>query len=536
MKLFHFLPFLIMLSSTSCVRSPEKPNIILIMADDMGYSDIGCYGGEVNTPNINRLAEEGVIFSQFYNSARCCPTRAALLTGLYPHQAGLGHMVDGVVRDGGYYGELNNSSLTIAEVLSASGYSTYMSGKWHVSRSVLPGDKHNWPMQRGFQRFFGTITGAGSFYDPATLTSMNTPIKAGKGFYYTDAISDTAVVYIKDHIETKEKKPFFLYVAYTAPHWPLHAPESEIEKYEDIYLQGWDKLRQDRFTKMKKLDIINEQITLSDRHEGIADWSDVDNKEWQARRMAVYAAQIDIMDQGIGRIVSILEHNEELDNTLILFLADNGGCAEDWDSETEWIRRYAPKVNHNGEPLQFGNNPDIVPGPDNTYSSYTKEWANLSNTPFRWFKHYGHEGGVATPFIMHWPEGIEAQQDIRRQVSGVIDILPTILSVSGAKYPEMHNGNNITPVAGISLIDAARFNLDLDRDSYFFEHEWNRSIRKGKWKLVALWDGDWELYNMETDRTETENLAIEYPDIVITLAEEWEGWAWRTGVLPRPKD
>ena len=226
----------------SCGNSNSRPNIVLIMADDMGYSDIGCYGGEISTPNINSLAENGVIFSQFYNNARCCPTRAALLTGLYPHQAGLGHMVDGVVEDGGYFGEINDNCVTIAEVLAQANYSTYMTGKWHVSRSVKPDDKHNWPLQRGFERFFGTITGAGSFYDPATLTSMNNPIKAGKGFYYTDAISDTAVIFMEDHLKKKKKNPFFLYVAYTAPHWPLHAPEDEIKKYEEMYLQGWDSL------------------------------------------------------------------------------------------------------------------------------------------------------------------------------------------------------------------------------------------------------------------------------------------------------
>ncbi len=530
-----YLTFLLLIILASCTTRQEQPNIILIMADDMGFSDIGSYGGEISTPNLDRLASDGIRFTQFYNNARCCPTRAALLTGLYPHQTGLGHMVDGVVRDGGYYGEINRNCVTIAEVLGSSGYSNYMSGKWHVSRSVLPEDKSNWPLQRGFDKFFGTITGAGSFYDPATLTMMNEPVKAGKGFYYTDAISDTACAFVNSHISSSADKPFFMYVSYTAPHWPLHAPEEDIVKYQEMYEQGWDVLRQKRFEKLKEMGIIDEHLVLSERDLRVPAWETVDEKKWQARRMAVYAAQVDIMDRGIGRIIKTLKENNQLDNTLIFFLADNGGCAEGWGPETQWVRRYAPEYTFDGVELQFANEPSVMPGPDSTYTSYETEWANLSNTPFRWYKHYGHEGGVASPFIMHWPGKFAGNGVLRTQVSGIIDIMATIVDVTGVEYPELFNGNAIIPLEGVSLKEAAFNNDPLDRDTYYFEHEGHRYIRKGKWKLVALSGREWELYDMELDRTETNDLSAEHPDRVREMADEWEKWAWRTQVLPKPK-
>jgi len=532
-KIVLFFTLAFALYTISCTNNDDKPNIILIMADDMGFSDIGCYGGEIETPNLDLLASEGIRFTQFYNNARCCPTRAALLTGLYPHQTGLGHMVDGVVREGGYYGEITRNCLTIAEVLRSSGYSTYMSGKWHVSRSTTAENKSNWPLQRGFDRFFGTITGAGSYYDPSTLTLMNEPVKAGPDFYYTNAISDSACMFIREHGIVNPDKRFFLYVAYTAPHWPLHAPEHTINKYQDIYEQGWDKLRDIRFKKQKELGIFEENLEMSARDTRVPSWELVQEKEWQARRMATYAAQVEIMDQGIGQIVETLREEKQLENTLIFFLSDNGGCAEGWNPETQWVRRYAPECNFDGVELHFGNKPSIIPGPDTTYSSYETEWANLSNTPFRWYKHYGHEGGVASPFIMHWPEVLDDKNSLRKQVAGIIDIMATIVDVTGAEYPELYNGNTIIPLEGLSLVNAAINNSPVDREAYYFEHEWNRYIRKGKWKLVALGNGEWELYDMEIDRTELNDLSDQYPELVQELKDDWEIWAWRTGVLPK---
>ena len=519
--------------SASCGKKTSPPDILLIMADDMGYSDIGCYGGEINTPSIDALASEGVRFTQFYNSARCCPTRAALLTGLYPHQAGLGHMVDGIVRGGGYFGELNNNCVTIAEVLGSNGYSTYMSGKWHVSRSVSTDDIHNWPLQRGFERFYGTITGAGSYYDPATLTYMNDPISAKPGFYYTDAIADSAMAFIESHISRKKDKPYFMYMAFTAPHWPLHAPEDVISRYEELYSKGWDILRDERMDRQKQSGIIGNDIILSDRDSSVPVWEDVTEKDWQARRMATYAAQVEIMDMNIGRILNLLEKNGRLENTIVIFLSDNGGCAEGWNSSTEWVRRYAPAVNYSGDSLRFDNTPDVWPGADDTYASYSTEWANLSNTPFRMYKHYTHEGGIATPFIVRWPGKIKKGGELRQQVAGIIDIMATLVEVTGAEYPGTYNGNEIIRPAGISLVDAILNNGETGRESYYFEHEWNRAVRTGDWKLVSLWNGEWELYNMATDRTEMNDLSPDYPLKVKEMADDWEQWAWRTGVLPR---
>lgn len=516
-------------------REANRPNVIVIMADDMGFSDIGSYGGEISTPALDNLASEGIRFTQFYNNARCCPSRAALLTGLYPHQTGLGGMVDGVIRDGGYSGEISRNTVTIAEALGEAGYKSYMSGKWHVSRSSTPDDKSNWPLQRGFDRYFGTITGAGSFYDPGTLTWMNDPVKATPGFYYTDAISDSAAMFINDHGKTGKDDPFFLYVAYTAPHWPLHAPEEVINKYEDLYSAGWDRLREERMIRLKESGIIGEDIVLSERDRRVLPWDSVPEKEWQVRRMATYAAMVEIMDQGIGRIVEALENNGMKENTLVFFLSDNGGCAEGWNMQTEWIRRYGPTHTFDGVEVRFGNDPSIMPGPDSTYTSYSTEWANLSNTPFRWYKHYGHEGGVASPLIMNWPEGLNEGNALRRQVSGIIDIMATILEVTGADYPELYNGNAIIPIEGVSLFGAAADNKPIDREALYFEHEGNRYIRKGEWKLVSLGNREWELYDMEKDRSETNNLAADYPQLVKEMKDEWERWAWRTGVLPKPR-
>ncbi|NIA31745.1 MAG: sulfatase-like hydrolase/transferase, partial [Actinobacteria bacterium] len=299
----------------------KKPNIVLIMADDMGYSDIGCYGGEVHTPNIDRLAANGIRFTQFYNTARCCPTRASLMTGLYPHQVGMGWMTVRDLGTVGYRGDLNNRGVTIAEVLKQDGYGTYMAGKWHLTfDKYWNGPKHSWPRQRGFDRFYGTIAGAGSFYTPNTLTRDNTRIEApSEGYYYTDAISDNACDFIAEHRQSKRDNPFFLYVAYTAPHWPLHAKPEDIAKYRGKYLKGWDALRRERYARMIEMGIIDKKWALTPREKNITPWAQVDKKrrEWMNLKMAIYAAQIDCMDQGIGRIVSTLEKEGQLENTLI---------------------------------------------------------------------------------------------------------------------------------------------------------------------------------------------------------------------------
>ncbi len=540
----------------------KKPNIILIMADDVGYSDISPYGGEINTPNLYRLATNGLRYTQFYNTARCCPTRASLITGLHPHQAGVGHMME----DRGtpaYAGNLSNQAVTIAEVLGANGYNTYMSGKWHLT----PGhdeeklsDQHNWPVQRGFQRFFGTIHGAGSFYDPNSLSSGNELIMPTEDFYYTDAISDTAVKYIQEH---PAEQPFFMYVAYTAAHWPMHALPEDIAKYEGRYDMGWDSLRQERYQRMIEMGLIDENWPMSPPNPEERTWESADMKAWHARCMEVYAAMLDNMDQGIGRMLTALEAKGELENTLIFYLQDNGACAEEYgmyrelpediDSQPlqpmepgEFQYNMEPKFTRDGRPVRVGKG--VMPGPADTYIGYDQRWANASNTPFRMFKHWAHEGGIATPLIVHWPEGISAKGEYRQQASQLPDIMATCVEAAGAKYPQQYNGNTIKPMEGKSLV-ASFANQPLERKALYWEHEGNRAIRQGKWKLVSRPDNkprfwnktedlpleEWELYDLEADRTEINNLADQHPEKVQEMAALWQAWAKRVGAVPMPE-
>lgn len=527
----------------SAVWAQKRPNILIIMADDMGYSDLGSFGGEIATPNLDKLAEEGIKFTQFYNAARCCPTRASLLTGLYPHQAGIGDMTN----DRGlpaYRGDLSNQCVTIAEVLKNSGYQTFMSGKWHVTKHVdiwrtwltedqkIRTSKHNWPVQRGFDSFFGTIHGAGSYYNPATLTKNNTPVPAGENFYYTDAISEYASEAIKKLGEKEAGgKPFFGYIAYTAPHWPLHALPADIEKYKGKYDKGWDKIREERMAKMEEMGLIHPEWELSNRDPNNLSWEETKDKAWWAACMEVYAAMVDRMDQGIGKILLALEETGQLDNTLIFFLQDNGGCHEVLSDN--WPRSlHFPAFQRNGTPLLRGNDVNVMPGPESTYMSYSSEWANASNTPFRLYKHYIHEGGISTPLIAYWPEGIRQASRNSGQLGHVIDIMPTIVEVAGASYPVEYQGEEIQPMEGQSLVPVFR-NQTFEHNAIGWEHEGNRGFRDGKWKLVATNrpEAEWELYDMESDRTEEQDLAKVQAQITRAMVRKYTEWARRVGVV-----
>lgn len=526
--------------------SGTRPNIVLIMADDMGYSDIACYGGEIHTPTLDQLAQNGIRFTQFYNTARCCPTRASLMTGLYPHQAGVGWMMADNGHDG-YRGDLNRHCLTIAEVLKTAGYSTYMAGKWHVTKHVAAdGPKENWPRQRGFDRFYGTIHGAGSFYDPNSLTRDNTQIVPDEeNFYYTDAISHNAVKFIDEH---SEGDPFFLYVAFTAPHWPMHALPEDIERYRGRYDTGWDAIRSERYHRMVQMGLIDENWELSPRDETVPPWPEAELKNWHRSRMEVYAAMIDRMDFGIGQIVAKLKEKNQFDNTLILFLADNGGCAEEYgsqgplrpDAETRSLRKpmgpnelqtkMQPDFTRDGLPVRTGEG--VIPGPADTYVAYGRPWANVSNTPFRMYKHWVHEGGISSPLIAHWPANIHRHGEFERQPGHLIDIMATCVDVANATYPTEHGGQDIYPLEGLSLLPAFA-GQSLDRDAIYWEHEGNRAVRQGKWKLVAKGEeGPWELYDIEADRSELHDLAEEFPDRTQALAEKWEAYAQRAFVYP----
>lgn len=528
-----------------------QPNIILIMSDDMGFSDLGCYGGEIQTPNLNKLAKGGVRLSQFYNAGRCCPTRASLLTGLYPHQAGIGHMMEDRGHDG-YRGDLSQRSVTIAQVLKPAGYRTYAVGKWHVTKHAVPeGPKHNWPLHRGFDRYYGTITGAGSFYDPGTLTRDDTMISPfadaeyqPKQYYYTDAISDHAVRFIDEHAREQKDKPFFLYMAYTSAHWPMHALDEDVAKYKGKYDAGYESVRQARLLRMKQMGLVAKDAELSPTK---GDWTQVADKAWETRCMEVYAAMIDRMDQGIGRVVGTLEKNGQLKNTLILFLQDNGGCQEGIGRQAKQpasneqtypvIAQDAirldviPKQTRDGKAVRQGQG--IMPGGPNDYIAYGEAWANVSNTPHREYKHFVHEGGISTPLIAHWPSGIPAAQQgkIEAQAGHLIDLMATCAAVAGANYPSEFNGQTIQPMEGVSLLPAFQ-GRDLEARSIFWEHEGNRAHRSGPWKLVAKENQPWELYNIAQDRAEMHDLAAASPERVKAMAEAWETWAAKANVLP----
>lgn len=526
------------------MKTRSKPNVVLILNDDMGYSDIGCYGGEVQTPNLDRLAAGGLRFSQFYNTARCSPSRASMLTGLHPHQTGVGILTYDSGPEG-YAGNLNRRCVTIPQALKANGYRTYMSGKWHVASSLTePTD--TWPLQRGFDAFYGTIIGAGSFYDPNTLTRGNSNAEneaKADGFFYTDAISDQAVAYIEQHATDHADEPFFEYVAYTAPHWPLHAHEEDIAKYKGRFDKGWDALREERLHKLVASGLLKDNWKLTERDPSQPKWTEAEADEqfraWTLRCMEVYAAQIDRMDQGIGRILAALENTGQLDDTVVIFLADNGACAEDIPRDVtvdELVNKLmiARAQTRGGDPVHFGNDSGRMPGPENTYQSYGTAWANLSNTPFRLYKHWIHEGGISTPLIVHWPNGIPEHGAIRHAPGYLPDIMATILDVTGTSYPREFEGHAIDPLEGQSL--APVFVRDgHTRPPMFWEHEGNAAVRIGRWKLVKRYPGAWELYDMEADRTELHDRAGSDPERVADMARKYGIWAARCGVIDREK-
>ncbi len=548
--------YLALIGPTSLLTwGDDRPDIIYIMSDDMGFSDIGCYGSEISTPNLDSLAAGGLRFTQFYNTARCCPTRACLMTGLYPHQAGVGHMMNDRGYDG-YRGDLNRNCVTIAEALRTSGYRNYISGKWHVTKVTKPAteeDKYNWPLQRGFDRFYGTIHGAGSFFDPNTLTRDNQyispyadPEYQPEQFYYTDAISDHAVRFIREHDEQREDQPFFMYVAYTAAHWPMHALQKDIAKYEGKYDGGYQAVRDDRYRRMIELGVIDEASTVN---WPIPDeWKELEHRQWDIRNMEVYGAMIDCMDQGIGRIVAALKDTGRFDNTLLCFFQDNGGCAEGYGRggvggpradapelpalPDDYIQPdMTPKQNRAGYKMRTGKG--SMAGPDDTAIGYGKGWATVSNTPFREYKHWVHEGGISTPLIAHWPAKITRKGELETAPGHLIDLMATAVDVSGTTYPETyHGGKRIKPMEGKSLVPAFE-GRGIQREAIYWEHEGNRAIRVGDWKLVAKGRrGPWELYNIARDRSEQNDLAASEPERVRQLAEMWQTWAERANVLP----
>ncbi|MBP7950154.1 MAG: arylsulfatase [Verrucomicrobiales bacterium] len=535
----------------------ERPNIIIILSDDMGYSDIGCYGGEIQTPQLDALAADGLRFTQFYNTARCCPTRASLLTGLYPHQAGIGHMTDDRGRDG-YRGDLNTNCVTIAQVLQPAGYRCFMAGKWHVTKhlqAATDAEKLNWPCQRGFDRFYGTIIGGGSYWDPAFLTRDNTQIspfadpdyQPKDGYYYTDALSDHAVRFVREHRTREPQRPFFLYLAYTAAHWPMHAREADVEKYRGKYAVGYQATRDARYRRMAGLGVIDRESTAALPIPKAA--RAAKHRAWDERNMEVYAAMVDRMDQGIAKLVETLKETGALANTLLFYLQDNGGCAEGMGRgkqgaerlaapslpplpPTELQRKLIPSQTRDGYPVRQGKG--VMAGGPDTYIGYGEAWAAVSNTPFREYKHWTHEGGISTPLIIHWPAGIPSDRrgTLDKQPGHLIDLMATCVDVSGAAYPKERKGQAIKPMEGTSLRPAFSGGQIPRSQPLFWEHEGNRAVRDGKWKLVAKANQPWELYDIDADRTEQHDLASAKPELAVELAKKWDDYAARASVLP----
>ncbi len=515
----------------------RRPNIIMVLADDMGFSDIGCYGSEVQTPTLDKLANGGLRFTQFYNNPRCCPSRASLLTGLYPHQVGFGLMADdyGKYPYPGYKGDLSDRCVTLAEALQSGGYQTGMCGKWHLTPPEMD-SKHNWPLQRGFEKFFGTIAGACSYFDPATLVYGNEHIRAKEGFYYTDAIANHAVQFIDEFTKSKGNAPFFLYTAFTAPHWPLQAFEEDVAKYKDRYAAGWDEIRKERHKRQLEMGIVDEKWEMTARDPRVPPWELARFKEWEIRRMAVYAAQIDRLDQNIGKIVNKLKQAGIENDTLILFMSDNGGNLEELHDPGPLglSPLFMPHETHDGRLVHMGNDPKRMPGSDDTYQSLGIPWANVSNTPFKMYKHYTQEGGISTPLIAHWPAMIkQGTNALTHQIGHETDIMATFLDAAGITYPGNFHGHEILPTVGKSLIPVFQGKTREDR-TIFWEHEGNSALRIGKWKIVSEYPDYWELHDMEADRTELHNLAAEHPDRVREMATMYADWAKKCDVMPWP--
>ncbi|MHA4846396.1 arylsulfatase [Flavitalea antarctica] len=501
-------------------KKDTRPNIILIVADDMGFSDLGMMGSEINTPNIDQLAAGGLVITQFYNAGRCCPSRASLLTGLYSHKAGIGDMTQNRGYPA-YQGYLNNNCVTLAEVLGQAGYTTAMTGKWHVGE-----EKPYWPQLRGFNNFYGLPQGGGAYFYPflvkRELWLNDKAITPPENFYSTEDFNNYAANFIED--QQHSNKPFFLYLAHIAPHFPLQAKAEDIAKYRGRYKEGFQVNRNKRWIRQQKLGLFKRNTNQGVADSLVEDWNSLTaaQRDTFDLKMATYAAQIESMDRGIGTIIAKLKETSQLNNTLILFFSDNGGEAD---------KAY---------PVPGATGPI---GSAKSWVSYGPSWAYVSNTPFRKYKKYVQEGGIRTPLIVHYPAMIKKARIEKEDVGHVIDIMPTLLDVAGAKYPKSYKENKIIPVQGSSLLPIftktepgkQTESKVLDR-TLFWEHEGNRAVRDGHWKLVSTYPADnWELYDLKNDPTELNDLANTQPERAKQLLSLYDSWADENNVLPWDK-
>lgn len=539
--------FLSLLMACSAVAS-EQPNIIVILADDLGYSDLGCYGGEINTPNLDALAAGGVRMTQVYNSARCCPSRASLMTGLYPSQAGIGDFTTNKpspTRGPGYIGRLNDDCVTMAEVLKPAGYGCYYVGKWHLHQDTGP-------IRRGFDEFYGYTRGHShdqydsEYYIRLPEDRQKEIDPPADDYYATDAFNDYALEFIRQGQQTG--KPWFLFLGHSSPHFPVQAPAERADKYMSTYLRGWDVLREERFERMKKLGLVNgDHWDLTERSLVPVDRDDIanhyagqQNPAWAsldqdrqfdlARRMAVFAAMVEGVDLGVGRVVDHLKATGDFDNTMMVFLSDNGACYEWGPFGFDGTSRRGETILRTGDDLR-----DI--GGRGTHQSYGSAWANLGNTPFRLYKHFTHEGGISTPFIAHWPAGLKAQPDWIRAPGHMMDVLPTVMEVAEAKYPAEHAGRPVTALEGTSLLSALRGEKQAPR-AIGFDHQAAHAFRDGDWKAVYSkrmpHELKWELYNIAEDRCELNDLADKEPERLQSMIQKWDQWARHVGVIWKP--
>lgn len=509
-------------ASSAAAAPAPRPNIVLILVDDLGYSDFGCFGSEIRTPNIDSLAKNGVMLTQFYNQSRCCPTRAALITGRYQHQVGIGEMIDdyaaaarAAANNPAYQDHLSTNSPTMAEILRAAGYQTLMAGKWHLGKRP-----EEWPAHRGFDKCFVQINGAMNYFGGNSGNGPRAPMALNDkpyvpphdGFYSTDAFTDHAIQFVDEAVKDPGKKPFFLYLAFNASHWPLQAPESDVEKYKGAYDRGWQAIREARLARMKELGVVppGQEMAPMDRGK-VRAWDQLPDdrrKEW-ARRMEVYAAQTEHMDRDVGRFLEELKRLGVEENTIVICLSDNGGAAED------------PNRGDPAAPI----------GSRDSFRGYARPWATVSNTPWRLHKTTEYEGGISTGLVVKWPAGIPPKNRGKfvGQPADVIDLLPTFLELAGARYPT----NGTVKPEGQSILAMLKGEPGATNRVFCWEHEGNRAIRDGDWKLVAPPGKKvWELYNIATDRVESHDLASVHPEIVARLNREYEEWAARCGVIP----
>ena len=481
--------------------SASSPDIVIVVADDLGFSDFGCYGSEIQTPNIDHLAGNGIRFSQYLSENKCNPSRTSLMTGQYY-----------------IHGYNVGKTITIPEGLKAAGYRSYISGKWDVVDDTPGG-----PLKRGFDHFFGNIRGCGSQFAPLGLQRDGKDAThewlENKDFYYTHAITDNAIRYIE---QTPDETPLFLLVTYTAPHWPMHALPKDIEKYKGRYAEGWDVLRKQRLKRMKAMGLVPKDTPLPSRDQKGTAWADAQNKEWEQRRMEVYAAMIDSVDQGVGKLVKQLKQAGRFENTLFLVLSDNGASAETYSADQ--TGRFLNAQMRDGGAMRVGSLPTIMPGAEDTWQSVGPNWAFLSSTPFRMYKSFEHQGGHAVPLIMHWPGVIENGGRISDELCHVIDFLPTVLDAAGVPYPETFDGRTIDSAAGKTVLPILKDKPRAGHDRLFWGAINGKAIRQGSWKLVRAHQNPWELYNMDEDRTELNDLAEQYPEKVLQLNREWETW------------